>query len=152
MPSLWYPLPSNSPSSICVVCEDRTCPFASCFLGVDVAGMSPFVCTLHSWLLPLWIADTDDHLSRSPWSLSSSLPDPLMGSTAACAISADSASKSDSTTQGEGVRKSSAVSQDIMEFWLSLLHPVPLSSSRLLFRSRSTKAWMTTSPSLLMSK
>lgn len=40
VPSLWYALPSNRPSSISVPSEDRVCPFTLCFLGVDVAGMS----------------------------------------------------------------------------------------------------------------
>jgi len=161
VPSLWYPFPSTRPSSICRVCDDRLCPLIFCFLGVDVAGMSVcdwipvFICGEHSWPFPLWIAERAAHWSCSLCSFSGSSLAPFSTPTAANAVSADSAdsaSWSDPTTHGEGVRRSSAVSQDIIECWLSLSYPPPLSSSKLPLRSSSAKARVTRSPLLLISR
>lgn len=136
----------------------RCCPFTFCFFGVDVAGMSfadwipPFTCMQNSSPFPLCIEERAAHWSCSPGSFSWSVLEAFLFSAAAAAVSTRCGSWSETTLHGEGVRRSSAVSQDVMECWLSLLYPPPPSSSTLLFRSRSAKARVTRSPLLLRSR
>lgn len=149
VPSRWYALPLYLPSKICWTSEGTE----FLFLGVDVAGTSSSVwllfsiCMLNPWLFSLWLDAAHRSCSSSVFASFS----PLAWTPAARAA-AGSTSWSDSTTQGEGVRRSSAVSQDIIERWLSWLYPPALRSSMLLLRSRSARARVTRSPSLLTSR
>lgn len=157
VPSLWYPLPSYLPSSISVVSEDSSCSFIFCFFGVDVAGGSdwipPFICISNSWPFPLWMEEIAAHWSGSPGSFSSwSSAKPFLASISPLPVLRGSSSWSDPNTQGEGVRRSSAVSHDVMECWLSSMYPLPLRSSILPLRSKSARARVTWSPLLLMSR
>ncbi len=137
--------------------------FAFTFLGVEVAGVSPgnrIPPFRRSRTRPTACSEKEFHCSQSlvTWFFGSCSRVFCWGLVCCscsfgdgagfCVVSCSgqiwaSASGSDSTTKGEGVRRSSAVSHEVSE-WLRSAEPFGIST--LSFRSISDIAWTMTSP------